>query len=37
MAAPLPAGDIHERPWSHSPFLSDPEGLAALLSGIAGD
>ncbi len=35
MAASLPDRDIHERPWSHSPFFSDPEGLAALLSEIA--
>ncbi|MCR8547924.1 alpha/beta fold hydrolase [Salipiger sp. P9] len=35
MAAALPAGDVYERAWSHSPFLSDPEGLAALLDRIA--
>ncbi|APZ52080.1 alpha/beta fold hydrolase [Salipiger abyssi] len=35
MAAALPPEDVYERPWSHSPFLSDPEGLAALLDRIA--
>ena len=36
MAGALPLADLHERDWSHSPFLSDPEGLAALLDKIAG-
>ena len=35
MASALPPGDVHERPWSHSPFFSAPEALADLLGDIA--
>ncbi|EPX85806.1 alpha/beta fold hydrolase [Salipiger mucosus] len=35
MAAALPPAQVHERPWSHSPFLGDPKALAALLDHIA--
>ncbi len=34
MAAALPPGRVHEGPWDHSPFLSDPAGLADLLTRI---
>lgn len=35
MAQSFPPEDRYEMPTSHSPFLSDPRGLAALLSRIA--
>ncbi|EIE49485.1 esterase [Salipiger aestuarii] len=35
MALGIPAADVHARAWSHSPFLSDPAGLARLLDAIA--
>ncbi|TJZ94052.1 alpha/beta hydrolase [Paracoccus gahaiensis] len=34
MIARAPVEHLHETPWGHSPFLSDPEGLAALLDRI---
>lgn len=34
MTADWPAGDVHSLPTSHSPFFSDPDGLAHLLSQI---
>ncbi|MDU8913883.1 alpha/beta fold hydrolase [Aestuariicoccus sp. MJ-SS9] len=35
MAADFPPERVHEMPTSHSPFLSDPEGLADLIDHIA--
>lgn len=34
MIARAPVEHLHETPWGHSPFLSDPKGLAALLDRI---
>ncbi|MGI3165047.1 alpha/beta fold hydrolase [Pseudooceanicola sp. 200-1SW] len=36
MAAAIPEKDRYDMPTSHSPFLADPAGLAALLHRIAG-
>lgn len=36
LTAGWPADSLHEMATSHSPFLSDPGGLARILSGIAG-
>ena len=35
MVANWPPEQVHDRPWSHSPFYADPEGLAVLLGEIA--
>jgi pimeloyl-ACP methyl ester carboxylesterase len=35
MTADWPQDRVHEMPTSHSPFFSDPDGLAALLDQIA--
>lgn len=37
LAARIPSVSVVERPWDHSPFLSDPEGLADLLAEAAHD
>lgn len=37
MVADWPASAVAEMPTSHSPFLSDPEGLADLLCHLAGN
>ncbi|CAM3077978.1 alpha/beta fold hydrolase [Paracoccus nototheniae] len=36
MLARAPVEHWHETPWGHSPFLSDPQGLAAVLDRIIG-